>query len=297
MPTHNGARGQAGKAAAATIPVETLTVKDYKSDVKPVWCPGCGDFGVLSATYKALAQLQTQRKDVVVVSGIGCSSRTPYFMSTYGFHSVHGRSLPVATGIKLANPDLTVLVMAGDGDLMAIGAGHFPHAASRNINLTCVMMDNQTYGLTKAQASPTSFIGHKTKSTPYGVISKPVKPVLVALTAGATFVARGYSAKPNDLTQLILQGIQHQGFSFLHVQSPCAEFFNTYDYYDEHVTGLPEDWDRHDLGAAISMAATEEKVHLGVFYEEDRPVFERTAREFESERSEFVLEEYLKRFA
>ena len=298
MPTHNGARvAQADKAAAATIPVETLTVKDYRSDVKPVWCPGCGDFGVLSAAYKALAQLQTQRKDVVVVSGIGCSSRTPYFMSTYGFHSVHGRSLPVATGIKLANPDLTVLVMAGDGDLMAIGAGHFPHAASRNINLTCVMMDNQTYGLTKAQASPTSFIGHKTKSTPYGVISKPVKPVLVALTSGATFVARGYSAKPNDLTQLILQGIQHQGFSFLHVQSPCAEFFNTYDYYDEHVTGLPEDWDRHDLGAAISMAATEEKVHLGVFYEEDRPVFERTAREFESERSEFVLEEYLKRFA
>jgi 2-oxoglutarate ferredoxin oxidoreductase subunit beta len=292
MPTHNGAR-----SATATVPVETLTVKDYKSDVKPVWCPGCGDFGVLSAAYKALAQLQTQRKDVVVVSGIGCSSRTPYFMSTYGFHSVHGRSLPVATGIKLANPDLTVLVMAGDGDLMAIGAGHFPHAASRNINLTCVMMDNQTYGLTKAQASPTSFIGQKTKSTPYGVISKPVKPVLVALTAGATFVARGYSAKPNDLTQLILQGIRHKGFSFLHVQSPCAEFFNTYDYYDEHVTSLPEDWNKHDLGGAISMAASEEKVHLGVFYEEDRPVFERTAREFEPERSEFVLEEYLKRFA
>jgi 2-oxoglutarate ferredoxin oxidoreductase subunit beta len=293
MPTRNGAQ----TAPTATIPVETLTVKDYKSDVKPVWCPGCGDFGVLSATYKALAQLQTPKKDVVVVSGIGCSSRTPYFMSTYGFHGVHGRSLPIATGIKLTNPDLTVLVMGGDGDLMAIGAGHFPHAASRNINLTCVMMDNQTYGLTKAQASPTSFIGHKTKSTPYGVITKPMKPVLYALTSGATFVARGYSAKPNDLTELIRKGVEHKGFSFLHVQSPCAEFFNTYDYYDEHVTVLPEDWDQHDLGQAISLAATEEKVHLGVFYEEERPVFERTAREFEDERNEFVLDDYLKRFA
>jgi len=286
MPTRNGARVA---QAEETIPVETLTVKDYKSDVKPIWCPGCGDFGVLTATYKALAQLQIARKDVVVVSGIGCSSRTPYFMSTYGFHGVHGRSLPVATGIKLANPDLTVLVMGGDGDLMAIGAGHFPHAAARNINVTCVMMDNQTYGLTKAQASPTSFVGHKSKSTPYGVISKPMKPVLVALTAGATFVARGYSAKPSDLTQLIQKGVEHKGFSFLHVQSPCAEFFNTYDYYDEHVTPLPEDWDTHDLGKAIALAATEEKVNLGIFYEEERPVFERTSREFETERSEFVL--------
>ena len=290
MPTRSGAQ------VAQAPNVEVLTVKDYKSGTKPVWCPGCGDFGVLTAAYKALAQLQLLKKDVVVVSGIGCSSRTPYFMSTYGFHSVHGRALPVATGIKLSNPNLHVMVFGGDGDQMAIGAGHFPHAAARNINLTCVMMDNQTYGLTKAQASPTSFIGHKTKSTPYGVITKPVKPVLVALTAGATFVARGYSAKPNDLANLIAQGIQHEGFSFIHVQSPCAEFFNTYDYYDEHVGELPEDWDRHDLGKAITLAATEEKVNLGVFFEEERPIYERTAHAFEAERQEFVLEDYLKRF-
>jgi 2-oxoglutarate ferredoxin oxidoreductase subunit beta len=296
MPTPDGA--QAAQPVLTKEPqTTTLTIKDYKSGAKPVWCPGCGDFGVLSAAYKALAQLQLAKKDVVVVSGIGCSSRTPYFLSTYGFHSVHGRSLPVATGIKLSNPDLNVLVFGGDGDLMAIGAGHFPHAAARNINLTCIMMDNQTYGLTKAQASPTSFIGHKSKTTPYGVISKPVKPVLVALTAGATFVARGYSAKPNELAATIVQGIQHNGFSFIHVQSPCAEFLNTYDYYDEHVGDLPEDWDRHDLGKAISLAATEEKVHLGVFYEEERPIYERTAREFESQRQEFVLEDYLKRFS
>jgi 2-oxoglutarate ferredoxin oxidoreductase subunit beta len=159
------------------------------------------------------------------------------------------------------------------------------------------MMDNQTYGLTKAQASPTSFIGHKTKTTPYGVISKPAKPVLMALTSGATFVARGYSAKPNELAAITVQGIQHNGFSFIHVQSPCAEFFNTYDYYDEHVADIPADWDRNDLGKAISLAATEETVHLGVFYEEERPIYERTAREFESQRQEFVLDEYLKRFS
>ena len=135
-------------------------------------------------------------------------------MSTFGLHGVHGRSLPIATGIKLANPDLTILVMGGDGDLLAIGAGHFPHAAARNIDLTCIMMDNQTYGLTKAQASPTSFLGHTSKTTPYGVISKPMNPMLFALTNGATFVARGYSAKPKDLTEMIVQGMEHKGVLF-----------------------------------------------------------------------------------
>ena len=276
---------------------DVLTVKDYKSDDKPIWCPGCGDFGVLSATYKALAALQLQRHEVVVVSGIGCSSRTPYFMSTFGLHGVHGRSLPIATGMKLANPDLTILVMGGDGDLMSIGAGHFPHAAARNVDITCVMMDNQTYGLTKAQSSPTSLMGHKSKSTPYGVVSKPMAPVVFALTNGATFVARGYSARPSDLTDLMVQGIQHSGFSFIHVQSPCAEFFNTYDYYDQHVVGLPPDWDRHDLKAAIDLALTEEKVHLGLFYEEERTALSTAVREFESEHKQFDLATYLERFS
>jgi len=285
-----------GAKVAPVAEAEVLTVKDYKSGDKPIWCPGCGDFGVLSATYKALAALQLPKHEVVVVAGIGCSSRTPYFMSTYGLHGVHGRSLPMATGVKLANPELTVVVMGGDGDLLAIGAGHFPHAANRNIDLTCVMMDNQTYGLTKAQASPTSALGHKSKSTPYGVISKPMNAVLFALSNGATYVARGYSARPNELTELIVKGIEHRGFSFLHVQSPCAEFFNTYDFYDEHVADLPEDWDRQNLKGAIELALTEEKVHLGVFYEEERAVYERTAREFETEKQKFDLDTYLQRF-
>ncbi len=286
-----------GAPVAQVSEAEVLTVKDYKSGDKPVWCPGCGDFGVLTATYKALAALQLAKHQVVVVSGIGCSSRTPYFMSTYGFHGVHGRALPIATGMKLANPELTILVMGGDGDLLAIGAGHFPHAAARNVDLTCVMMDNQTYGLTKAQSSPTSLIGHKSKSTPYGVIAKPMSPVLFALSNGATFVARGYSARPNELSQLIVQAIRHKGFSFVHVQSPCAEFFNTYDYYDEHVADLPDGWDRHDLKAAIEMALTEEKVHLGLFYEGERPVYDKASRELEPEKQGFDLETYLKRFA
>ncbi len=286
----------ATKVATATE-ADVLTLKDYKSGDKPIWCPGCGDFGVLSATYKALAALQLQPKDVVVAAGIGCSSRTPYFMSTFGFHGVHGRSLPIATGMKLANPKLSVIVMGGDGDLMAIGAGHFPHAAARNVDLTCIMMDNQTYGLTKAQASPTSFLGHTSKTTPYGVISKPMNPMLYALTNGATFVARGYSAKPKDLTEMIVQGMEHKGFSFIHVRSPCSEFLNTYDYYDERVVEMPSDWNNGDLRAAIDLALTEEKDHLGLFYQEERPVYEQSAREFEPEQQQFDLETYLKRFA
>jgi len=285
-----------GAKVAHPARAEALTAKDYKSGRKPVWCPGCGDFGVLSAASKALAALQLQRHEVVVVSGIGCSSRTPYFMSTFGLHGVHGRALPIATGMKLANPDLTILVVGGDGDLMSIGAGHFPPAAARNVDITCVMMDNQTYGLTKAQSSPTSFMGHKSKSTPYGVVAKPIAPVLFALANGASFVARGYSARPNELSDLIAQGISHPGFSFIHVQSPCAEFFNTYDYYDQHVESLPPDWDRHDLKAALEMALAEEKVHLGVFYEEERPVYSTAVRQFEPEPKQFDLAEYLERF-
>ena len=280
-------------AATAERPSEVLTVKDYRGDQKPVWCPGCGDFGVLSATFKALAALQLPKHQVVVVSGIGCSSRAPYFMSTFGFHGVHGRALPIATGIKLTRPDLTVLVMGGDGDLMAIGMGHLPHAAARNIDLTCIMMDNQTYGLTKAQASPTSFIGHKTKSTPYGVIAKPMNPVLMALASGATFVARGYSARPNELAQLIVEGIRHRGFAFIHVHSPCAEFYNTYDFYDQRVTEMPAGWDPRDLKAAMELALTEEQVHLGIFYQEERPVYELQVRALESRREEFDLARFL----
>ncbi|HZP25659.1 MAG TPA: 2-oxoacid:ferredoxin oxidoreductase subunit beta [Dehalococcoidia bacterium] len=288
--------GSAAEVARKAGP-DVLTVADYKSGDKPIWCPGCGDYGVLSAMYKALTAMQWKQFETVVVSGIGCSSRTPYFMSTYGIHGVHGRALPMATGLKLSRPDLHVLVVGGDGDLLSIGAGHMPHAAARNIDITCIMMDNQTYGLTKAQSSPTSLIGHKSKSTPYGVISKPLNPVLFALANGATFVGRGYSAKPNDLAALIRKGMEHNGFSFIHVQSPCAEFFNTYDYYDQRVELLPEDWKTNNLQAAIDLVLTEDNTHIGLFYEEERPVYEQQAHAFEAEKHEFDMAEYLQRFS
>jgi len=275
----------------------TWTFKDYKSEVKPVWCPGCGDFGVLSAVAKAMATLQLKPWEVVIVSGIGCSSRLPYFMSTYGIHGVHGRPIPIATGVKLANPSLTVFAVGGDGDLMSIGAGHMPHVCARNPDITCIMMDNHIYGLTKAQASPTTALGHKTKTTPYGVIAKPLDPVLLTLSMGASFVARGYSAKANHLADVITQAIQHRGFSFVHVHSPCTEFHNTYDYYDKLVDEIPSDHDPSDLKAAMNLALTEEKVHLGVFFKQERPVLEDEVRQFEKEIRPFNLMNYLKRFA
>jgi 2-oxoglutarate ferredoxin oxidoreductase subunit beta len=218
-------------------------------------------------------------------------------MKTYGLHGVHGRPIPIATGLKLARPDLTVFAMGGDGDLMSIGAGHLPHAAARNIDLTVVMMDNQIYGLTKAQASPTTALGQQTGSTPFGVISQPLKPVLLALTYGATFVARGYSAKANDLSELLVKAIEHKGFAFVHVQSPCTEFHNTYNLYDDLVDDMPEGWDTSDKQAAINLAATEERVHLGVFHQEQRPIYEEQARHFVEEQTAFDMESYLQKFA
>jgi 2-oxoglutarate ferredoxin oxidoreductase subunit beta len=244
-------------------------MKDYRSEVKPVWCPGCGDFAVLSATYKAMARLGLRREDTVVVSGIGCSSRLPYFVKTYGMHTLHGRALPVATGLKLARPELSVFVFGGDGDLFSIGAGHTPHGAARDIDLTVICMDNSTYGLTKGQTSPTSPLGHKTKSTPYGAVVQPLSPVLLALAFGAGWVGRAYSAKPKQLEDLIVEAYNHKGFSFLHVESPCTEFNNTYNYFDALVQDLPADHDPTDREAAIRLALTEEKVHLGVFYKDD----------------------------
>ncbi|MFN8533980.1 MAG: 2-oxoacid:ferredoxin oxidoreductase subunit beta [Dehalococcoidia bacterium] len=249
-----------------------LTMKDYRSEVKPVWCPGCGDFAVLAATYKAMARMGLKREDTVVVSGIGCSSRLPYFVKTYGMHTLHGRALPMATGLKLARPELAVFVFGGDGDMFSIGAGHTPHGAARDIDLTVICMDNSTYGLTKGQTSPTSPIGRKTKSTPYGAVVQPLSPVLLALAFGAGWVGRAYSAKPKQLEDMIVEAHNHKGFSFLHVESPCTEFNNTYDYFDALVQDLPGDHDPFDREAAIRLALTEERVNLGVFYKDDSRV-------------------------
>jgi 2-oxoglutarate/2-oxoacid ferredoxin oxidoreductase subunit beta len=259
------------------LPVAKLTPKDYKGDLPPVWCPGCGDFGVLAATQRALAERQIAPEDLAFVSGIGCSSRFPHFIKAYGFHSVHGRALPVAIGLKLADPKRQVVVVGGDGDGMAIGAGHFVHAARRNPNITYIMMDNEIYGLTKGQASPTSELGLRTKSTPYtdsNVSSdSPLNPLSLALVGGATWVGRGYSGKIKELTELIGKALDHEGYSFLQVISPCVTFHDIYERARAESKELEPTHDPSDRAAAIA-AAMKAPWTTGLFYEEKRRTLE-----------------------
>lgn len=245
----------------------------YKSDEKPTWCPGCGDFGVLNALYTALKAKQYDPKDVVIVSGIGCSSRLPFFVSTYGFHGVHGRAMPIATGVKVARPELHVLAMGGDGDAFAIGGGHFIHAARRNLDITYVIMDNAVYGLTKGQAAPTAQLGYKPKIMPE-TADRPINPLVMALASGATFVARAFSGRPKELADLIVQGIDHRGFAFIDTFSPCPTFnkVNTFQSYREAVAPLPPDHDPSDWHAAMRLATSEAPTYLGVFYRSEREV-------------------------
>jgi 2-oxoglutarate/2-oxoacid ferredoxin oxidoreductase subunit beta len=243
-------------------------VEEYKSDEKPTWCPGCGDFGVLNALYNTMRNKGWDPKDIVLVSGIGCSSRLPFFSATYGFHGVHGRTMPIATGIKVANPDLKVLAVGGDGDAFAIGGNHFMHAARRNLDIAYVIMDNSIYGLTKGQTSPTSEVGFVTKSTPKGNPDQSVNPLVLALASGATFVARAFSGKPKELADIVIKGIDHNGFAFVDAYSPCPTFnkVNTFKYYREETAELPADHDPTDKEAAMRIAASVDPLYLGVIY-------------------------------
>jgi 2-oxoglutarate/2-oxoacid ferredoxin oxidoreductase subunit beta len=196
----------------------------FKSDLKPIWCPGCGDFGVLTAVTRALAAIGRPPHEIAFVSGIGCSSRIPGYTTAYGFNTVHGRSLPIAQGIKLANPELLVLVASGDGDGFSIGGGHVPHVIRRNVDLTYIVMDNQIYGLTKGQLSPTSRRGRQTVTSNFGSLEQPVNPLLYVLGYGASFVAQGTPADMAGLARLIEEGIRFPGFAFINVQSPCVTY-------------------------------------------------------------------------
>jgi 2-oxoglutarate ferredoxin oxidoreductase subunit beta len=258
------------------VAVKPLPLETYKSDEKPTWCPGCGDFGVLNGLYNAMRTQGLQTKDVVVVSGIGCSSRLPFFVSSYGFHGVHGRAMPIATGIKVANPGLKVLAMGGDGDAFAIGGGHFVHAARRNLDICYVIMDNNIYGLTKGQTSPTSQVGFVTKTTPKGTPDRPINPLRLAIASGATFVARGFSGKPKELADLIVQGISHNGFAVIDTFSPCPTFnkVNTFKSYRDEVAELPTDYDPSDMHRAIEAASSSDPMYLGLLYREEGASFE-----------------------
>ncbi len=250
-----------------------LTPKTYQ-DQHPVWCPGCGDFGVLDAMAKAFSQLKLHPKDIVLVSGIGCSGRTPGFMKCYGFHVVHGRVLPVSMGVKLAQPALTVVGVGGDGDAFAIGGGHIPHAARRNISVTYLVMDNSIYGLTKGQFSPTSPMGLEAGSTPYGSVEAPLNPLAMTIAYGATFVARGYSGKPKELTDLIVRALTHKGFAFLNVISPCITYYNTYKTIPQQIAPVPATHDASSQIAAFTLAQDTSRMYLGVFYETTQPTYE-----------------------
>ena len=274
-----------------------LKPNDYKSEVKVTWCPGCGDFGVLNATYKALAEQGYDTKDVVVVSGIGCSSRFPFFVSTYGSHGVHGRAMPIATGIKLARPELEVIVFGGDGDAFAIGAGHFVHACRRNVDMCYVIMDNAVYGLTKEQYAPTAHVGYVSKTTPEGSVEQSINPLTLAIASGATYVARGFSSKPKDVTELIKRGLTHKGFAFIQIYSPCVTFYDTYDHYKEVTAPLPADHDPHDKLAAMRYAYDAEHLYLGEFYVEERPSMAENAKAVRSKAgTKFSLEALMERF-
>lgn len=206
-------------------PESPLKPKDYKSGVKPIWCAGCGHFAVLSAITKSLAHLALPREQVALVSGIGCSSRLPAYTHVYGFHGIHGRALPLATGLKTARPDLTVLVTGGDGDGFSIGGNHFIHACRRNLDLTYIVMDNEVYGMTKGQASPTTSPDWtNSQLTPHGTGLPSFNPAAIALASGARFIARGFSGDPGGLTELLTEAIQYPGFAFIHVLSPCVTF-------------------------------------------------------------------------
>jgi 2-oxoglutarate ferredoxin oxidoreductase subunit beta len=203
---------------------DTYAAKDFRSSLKPIWCPGCGDYGVVSAVYRALANIGRPPHEIAFISGIGCSSRIPGYTTAYGFNTVHGRALPIAQGIKMASPDLLVLAAGGDGDGFSIGGGHVPHAIRRNLDITYLVMDNQIYGLTKGQLSPTSARGTKTPSSLYGSIEEPVNPLLYVLAYGAGFVAQGIPGDMDGLAKLIEEAIRYPGFAFVNIQSPCVTF-------------------------------------------------------------------------
>ena len=249
------------------------TAKSYKSAIKPVWCPGCGDYAVLSAITKALAEMRISAEEVAMISGIGCSSRIPAYLNTYGFHGVHGRALPLAIGLKLSRPDLTVMVAGGDGDGFSIGGNHFMHACRRNVDLTYIVMDNQVYGMTKGQASPTTEADWlRGKLTPGGPRINPFHPLVIALAAGANFIARANSADPNGTAKILVEAITHPGFSFVQILSPCVTYRPEQRAWKK--TARPAaDTHTSDPAQAARWLLKDDNLNLGVLYLGDREPF------------------------
>lgn len=248
------------------------TMADFRTSMKAWWCPGCGDFGVLAALQKALVELGKDPEKVTLVSGIGCSGKMGNYINSYNLHGVHGRSLPAAQAVKLANRELTVIAAGGDGDGFAIGMGHYMHALRRNVDITYIVMDNMIYGLTKGQTSPTSEGGVKTKSTPNGNIEKPVNQLQLAIASGCGFVANGFSANQKQLVEIMKRAIQFPGFAFVNTYSPCVTFNknNTFDFFKQSLVNVDEDpnYDRTDKFAAMKKLMETEELVTGIIYED-----------------------------
>ncbi len=253
----------------------------FRSNDLPTWCPGCGYFGIADAFYKACQQLELKQENIVIVSGIGCSGRTPIFINSYGFHTLHGRSIPVASGLKLAREDLTVFAVAGDGDALGIGGGHLPHIARKNIDITFLLFDNSIYGLTKGQSSSTTPYEMRTSSHPAGNPDKPLNPIRLALSYDASFVARGYAGDPEGLTEIIKAGVKHKGFSFIQILTPCVTFDKenrTWKNLKEKVYDLNLHEKENDMETAMR-AAENESFGVGIFFQDkQRPHYQDVLR-------------------
>lgn len=271
---------------STTATTKPLTKKELSAD-HPTWCPGCGDFAVLAAFFKVLEKLQFPHEKICTIAGIGCSSRFPYFVNGHGIHYIHGRALPLATGVSLSRPDLYVFAFGGDGDGYSIGGNHLDHAARKNVNLTYVVMDNFVYGLTKKQTSPTSPQGFKSKTDPAGAIDQPINPMKKLVYGGASFVARTHATQVKHMMEVFERAILHPGFSVVEVLSECVIFYpgafddgnprkgGAFEVIEEKTwDGSPEDQDRHDVSdenAAYQLASLRYPGKFGVFYETDRP--------------------------
>ena len=244
---------------------------DFKSDKQPTWCPGCGDFGTMNGMMKGLAVTGNHPDETFVVAGIGCSGKIGTYMHSYALHGVHGRALPVGMGVKLANPELEVMVAGGDGDGYSIGAGHFVHAVRRNVDMSYVVMDNRIYGLTKGQFSPTSREEFETATSPEGTNQQPVNPLALALVSGATFIGQTFSSDSQRHTEVVKAAIEHDGFGFVNVYSPCVTFndVDTYDYFRDAIVDVAEtEHDPSDREAALEKITDGSTEYTGVIYQD-----------------------------
>ena len=259
----------------------STALQDFRrKQIRPVWCSGCGNYGVLRGVEKAFGKLGVPPEQTVVVSGIGCSGRFSHYLNTYSLHGTHGRALPIATGVRTARPDLTVLVVGGDGDSLGIGGGHLPHAARKNVDLTFLILDNNTYGLTKGQSSPTTPWGCVTKTSPYGSPEDSLDVLPILLAYGISFVARTSSLQTEEMAGIILQAMQHPGFAVVHILSPCVTYpVLAWKTLRQRLAPLPESHSPTDKLAALQLAYSSDPIYTGIFYNLRKPTLEARLRQ------------------